>query len=191
MKKEIQYTLLTLVFTLLLLLTGCSAVPTGGRYSENGSDKTTESDEQTTTENLPKPSTPVYTIDYEAVFDGFDSPFVRIPDKVPALSKSGLFWYRFPKAQTGENHPIEEIDGFTLLVFTSDTAEGADSVETLLFEKTGINEISVNFASGKYQVFYGSYPDFTSAAEAVIKLNENNFRNCLPVPKKINIRKKL
>lgn len=187
MKKEIQYTSIILI-TFLLLFTGCSAVPTADRYSQENSNQTTTSENQKPAETSTINS-PVFTVDYESIFSGFDASFVKIPDKVQSESKSGLYWYRFPEPGEQENN-LTEVNGFTLLVHTSDSAEAADSVELALFEKTGVRDISVDFSSGKYHVFYGSYPDFPSAAEAVIKLNENNFSNCLPVPKKISIRKK-
>lgn len=188
MKKEIQYTSLTLVIALFLLLTGCSAVPTGDRYSQEGNDQSSNSENQQT-ENPQVTNNPAYSINYEDVFSGSVTPFVKIPEKIQSVSKSGLFWYRFPESHELKNN-LTEVNGFTLLVFSADSANAADSVENALFEKTGINDISVSFSSGKYLVFYGSYADFPSAAEAVIKLNENNFINCLPVPKKISIRKK-
>lgn len=189
MKKEIQHASIAIGLSILFSLTGCTAVPTGDRYSQDDRDQNTiqEAEKTRDQQNVVKPS--LMSINYEKVFSGYGDTFVKIPEKVQSVTKTGLYWYRF-SGDPIEESSISETDGFTLQVFSSESEQAADSVATLLFEKTGINEISVELTGENYQVFYGGYPDFSTAAEAVIKLNEKDFKNCLPVPGKIRIRKK-
>lgn len=166
---------LSFLIYLSLFLAGCSAVPVDSRYSGG---QQTDTLRQTATEI--KKDTAAH-IPFYFDFSPYRSfPQIKQVNNV-SVKRNPDYWYSFDDDPVRKNKMPVKVQGFRILVHTTDDYPEADSVRTALYLRTNKKSVYLDFESPFYKVKVGDYQFQRQAEELNFQLNQLGFRNTLVI----------
>jgi len=176
-KMRIIYSLL-LTLSFLLLLEACSA-STGTRYEKDDTPKKKEEN------NPPK-----------LLDEDFDiSPYktnIDIKDNTGNDNQITDAWYGYDKNDEDSNSIdnkkiVGTVDGFRVLVVTTDDMNEANSVRDKVYKLTNGKEVYISFEPPFYKVKAGDFVDITDANNFKFKLNQLGYTEARVVQESVNL----
>ena len=188
-KNVMKNPLLAKTRLIMLLLTtfmiaSCGS-STGGRYDKeekkNTTDKTSN-DKETDLTSLPK--------------EDFDiTPYkiqITVPEKKSYSDKNSKniwFDYGSPKIENKTKSLVGTVEGFRVLVLTTDNPEEANQVKADIYFNQNANEVYVDFEPPFYKVKVGDFDSQKNADDLKFKLNQLGYKEAKVIKEKINVYK--
>lgn len=167
-----------IIISISLILEACSA-STGTRY---------ERDDKPKKKNDEKPP--------EKIVEDFDiTPYrTKLEVKEKANNEDDITdaWYGYNK-NTGDsllssnNKIVGTVDGFRVLVVTTDDMNEANTVRDKIYELTNRKEVYISFEPPFYKVKAGDFTDVTEADNLKFKLNQFGYTEARVVQETVNI----
>ena len=167
-----------IIISISLILQACSA-STGTRYEKDDNPKKTTDD---------KP--PV------KVVEDFDiTPYrtkLEVKDNVDNNNEITDAWFGYNKniedsIPDTNNKIVGTVDGFRVLVVTTDDMNEANSARDKIYEITNQKEVYVSFEPPFYKVKAGDFTDVTEANNLKFKLNQLGYTEARVVQETVNL----
>lgn len=172
-----------ILIVLTFVLAACSAVPVDTRYSQQEQQDTI----QQVKAEIKKDS--VVHIPFSFDFTQYRSFPVVKDAPISTRRKNPDYWYSLDDDSAKKTNTPLKVQGFRILVHTTDDYPEADSVRTALYLKTNKKSIYLDFESPFYKVKVGDYQFQKQAEELNFQLNQLGFRNSLVISDSILVYK--
>jgi len=174
-----------LFYFLIFTLTSCGTITsTGSRFHP----------EKKINENKSKE---IKKSDTVSLVEDFDiTPFmtkIKIKDTTPQVnikeSNNQNAWYGYDTtlSNSGVHKQIKQVEGYRVLVLTTDNLEEANNIKSEIYFKTDQKPVYISFDPPFYKVKAGDFVNLTEASEFGFKLNQMGYNESKVVPDTVNI----
>lgn len=169
-------------FLYLLLLVSCAS-STGSRYGNEDKNNKSNSDTKT-----------IENVSQSDLKEDFDiTPYktkIIIPEKKIVKSNSNdeiWFDYNSPDIENKPKSLVGTIDGFRVLVLTTDNIEEANQIKADVYFSKNADDVYVDFEPPFYKVKVGDFESQKSADDLKFKLNQLGYKEAKVIKDKINV----